>query len=239
MIPAREDSTTDYIRQKAIIYRSNEPTKYQHAINDASITLCLANPDLLSDRQKLLQECREYIHQQGYSYKKGKSRSRMFNSEPVEKPKRMKVSTAIRKSRIDELTERIKDLTDQISFKEKRREQASNVHDYKQCDLLTEQMVKLKREKSSLENEVSQLKLRQKRSDQYQAKRRPSTDRSRSSTPISSFMNKIITKSASSDFCSQSTSAEGDTANDTEVISSSDESEKNEGSPFLKGPPQP
>ena len=50
----------------------------------------------------------------------GKSRSTMFKSKLEEKPKRMKVSTAIRNGRIAELTDRMKDLTDQISLKEKR-----------------------------------------------------------------------------------------------------------------------
>ena len=209
MAPDRDESTASYISQKALIYRSSGPTRHQKAMNEASITLCSSNPDLLNDRQELITKCREYVHEQGFAYKKGKSRSRILSPSSEEEPvkcKRIKISASIRKSRIDELTDRIKDISNQVTFKEKRREQATNVHDYKQCDMLTEQMVELKREKNCLQTEVDQLKARQKRSSQYQLRKESVSDRSRSSTPISS----AFRQSTSSDICSSVGDEEAD-----------------------------
>ena len=51
----------------------------------------------------------------------------------------------------------VKDLSDQITYKEKRRESASNVHNYKECDMLTEQMSALKAECREHERELAEL----------------------------------------------------------------------------------
>ena len=52
-------------------------------------------------------------------------------------PKGPKISGEIRQNRIIELEDRIKDLNDTLMYKEKRREKACNVHNYKECDELT------------------------------------------------------------------------------------------------------
>ena len=61
-----------------------------------------------------------------------------------------------------ELQDKIKDLNERIEFKCKRRDAASNVRNYKECDELTEQMSNLKSEKRQLNTELSALTKRQK-----------------------------------------------------------------------------
>ena len=84
--------------------------------------------------------------------------SRFLNPElATEHPKRKKVNEDYRVSRIAELQERIKDITDQLGYKEKRRENASLSHNYKECDQITEQMSELKCERRKLDIELSAL----------------------------------------------------------------------------------
>ena len=128
----------DYIRKQSKIYGRNSTrslSKYEERINETSAQLCLQTPDLLSDRTLLLKECRRVVDEEGYNYKKGKSRSRSLNPDvSSDPPKRKKINEEYRLSRIAELEEQIKDITDRLRYKEKRRESASIVHNYKECE---------------------------------------------------------------------------------------------------------
>ena len=79
------------------------------------------------------------------STKRGKSRSHKINP-------RFNLTKCL--SRIEEINEKVKDITDQIGFKEKPRETANNLHHYKECDELTEQISFLKSEKWKLDFEL-------------------------------------------------------------------------------------
>lgn len=153
-------------------------------MNEVSEELCLNNPLLLNDRQRLLNEARKRLHELGYNYKKGQSRSKTLNPDfPSEgsTPKRKKITEEFRLSRIDELQDKVKDLNDQIAYKEKRREAASNIHNYKDCDVLTEQMSALKTEKRQLEYELATLTKKQNKSKWYKERKRTSVSSSPSS----------------------------------------------------------
>ena len=148
---AQADKSTECIKE----HSKSNVTAYQQRINDAAAELCLHDHNLLSDRKLLLERARERVHESGYSYKKGSSRSKTLNpSDGKATPKRRKISQDTRLSRIAEVRDRIKDLSDQIGFKEKRRECASAVRNYKECDTLTEQMSVLKTERRQLETEL-------------------------------------------------------------------------------------
>ena len=82
-------------------------TTYQSKINDAAAKLCMETPDLLSDRQKLLELSREQVHKQGYNYRKGKTRSKRFAPESSNDQKRPKLSEDVRIRRISQLEEDI------------------------------------------------------------------------------------------------------------------------------------
>jgi len=107
---------------------------------------------------------REYTNQ-GILTKKGSSRSKTLNpSDGKATPKRRNISQDTRLSRIAEVRDRIKDLSDQIGFKEMRRECASAVRNYKECDALTEQMSVLNTERRQLETELTLLTKKQSKS---------------------------------------------------------------------------
>ena len=92
-------------------------------------------------------------------------------------PKRKKINEEYCTSRIAELQERIKDITDQLGYKEKRCESASMVHNYKECDQITEQMLELNCERRKLDIQLAGLTKRQNKSKWYFGKK---TSRSKS-----------------------------------------------------------
>ena len=135
-------------------------------------------------------------------YKKGKSRSKRF-SEPAAgdtatPTKRPKITQDVRLQRIAELREIIKDVSDQILYKEKRREKASNVHNYKECDMLTEQISALKGECREHKRELAELERKQKKSLSYQKRRELSSQASSSYPSSGSAMSPISIMSSSS-----------------------------------------
>ena len=189
--PPTAPMNKDYIRKESKIYGKNSArslSKYEEQINHASAQLCIRNPDLLHDRAYLLKECRKILDDEGYAYKKGKSRSRELNLVPDLAqciPKLKKINQDIRLSRITELQERVKDITEQLSYKEKRRENASVMHNYKDCDLISEQMSELKSERRKLNIELTNLTRRQKKSKWYHGKKLARKDSAQSTLDFS------------------------------------------------------
>ena len=117
--------TKEYIAENSKIYGRNSErglTKYQEAMNDVAMKLCLQNPNLLSDRKALLEASRKQLDESGYIYKKGKSRSKRLNSGDDDSSvnKRVKVNKDFRLTRITELKEQIKDKSEQVKYKELR-----------------------------------------------------------------------------------------------------------------------
>ena len=75
-----------------------------------------------------------------------------------------------------ELEEDLKQLDQQIMFKEKRRDQAESVRNYKLCDELTEEVGKLKATRREASNELKLFQKKVKQARWYQEKRRRSSD---------------------------------------------------------------
>ena len=142
-------------------------TKYEREMNEVSMQLCLQTPNLLSDRKALLEASRKKLDESGYGYKKGKSRSKRLTADEGSPKKRAKINRDFRLARIAELQEQIKDKKEQLEFKELRRDAAKNVHYYKECDKLTEQMAELKAGRRQLEQELAALTKKQKKSEWY------------------------------------------------------------------------
>ena len=138
----------------------------------------------MTNRGLLLEQARKRVYDSGYVYKKGKYRSKLLNTNTDDEapaPKRKKISQDYRLERIAELQDKIKDMNERIEFKNKRRDAASNVRNYKECDEFTEQMSNLKNEKRLLETELSALTKKQKKSVWYKKKKNDADDNSESS----------------------------------------------------------
>ena len=79
------------------------------------------------------------------------------------------------RGRNKELEEDLKQLDQQIMFKEKRRDQAETVRNYKLCDELTEDVGKLKTARREAFNELKRFQRKEKRARWYHEKKRRSS----------------------------------------------------------------
>ena len=136
----------------------------------------VANPKLLDDRDELLKLARVKVNDDGYNYKKGKSRSKRFHesSSAVKQVKQTTAPTYVRTQRMLHLEDSLKDIDKQIGFKELRREQAINSRQYQICDEITHEITKLKTQRYQEQIELKSLQRKEQQSKWY--KKRKETD---------------------------------------------------------------
>ena len=106
----------------------------------------------------------------GTSIKKeslGQKRLKYAASNSQCSTRRIRINQDYRENRISELEDKIRDISDRIGFKLKRRECASNMNNYKECDNLTAQISSLKTEKRQLAIELAMLQKKDKKSQRY------------------------------------------------------------------------
>ena len=108
--------------KKNLLYAKN-PNNYQKAINNASFNLCFNNPSLLLESKgTLLEMAKKKIHEDGYCYKKGQTRSKVLNPSTLEdeppQPKRKKINTYERQRRIKELNDELSGVNRHIRIKD-------------------------------------------------------------------------------------------------------------------------
>ena len=168
----------DEVFKSAMIFKKETTrplTDYQKRINEEAGKLALTHPELLSRRGELLEKAQELVVMSGYTFKKGKSRSRKFSSpEPVEAPRRVKISADIRRKRMRALEEDISTMDEQLKFKMNRRQQAEAERKYKLCEEITEELSRVKQAKREKANELSVLQSKEKKALWYK-KRKEST----------------------------------------------------------------
>lgn len=148
--------------------------------------MALLQPSLLrkGNRGLLLEKARKKVADEGYSFKKGVSRSKVYGNVGTNSSKRSKINQDVRENRLKEVQEDLTDLNAHIAFKEKRLSQAESLKDYKLCDRITEEIIECKSRKRELENELRLLNKKDRK-----AKKRVEALQSkliRSSTPVSS-----------------------------------------------------
>lgn len=172
------------LEQQAVIFRKtiNRPlSDFQVRVNEAAVELVRFQPSLVRKRGELLEKARQKVADDGYCFKKGKSRSKVYGVRDAEPAvsKRPKLDQRVREERIKELEEDIADVNSHIVFKEKRRTQAEGARNYKVCDELTEEILECKGRRRDLEKQLKLLLRSEKRSKKRQEKLR-----SRSKTPM-------------------------------------------------------
>lgn len=162
------------IKQCAIIYKKESVrplSEYQKSINKTAQEICLQNPMYLRSRQKLLDAARSKVDQT-YAFKKGKSRSKKYSTDSDQSAsKRPRLSFDARADRMKALEEEVKNIKERISYKEKRREMAENIKNYKNCDDLTEEISSLSKQRRELESELVLLQKKDKRAKSYLLKK--------------------------------------------------------------------
>ena len=127
---------TQEIKKEAIFFKKEPLSTYHIKVNEASQAICLCKLSMLRKRSELLALAKQSVHDSGYLYRKGASRSKQYGSavDNATKPKRVKTSTDERVSHLKTIKEELSDLQNQVSFKRKRLDAAEVTKNYKLCD---------------------------------------------------------------------------------------------------------
>ena len=116
-------------KEKSAINANN----YQKAINNASFSLCFNNLALLLETKGEM--AKKKVHEDGYCYKKGQTRSKVLNPTTLEgeppQPQHQKINAYERQRRIKEVNN---ELSGHIRIKEQRLEHATASRNFKVCD---------------------------------------------------------------------------------------------------------
>ena len=133
--------------------------------------LCLDNPALLQDRGRLISLSREKLHNDGFTYAKKKSRSKVFGSSGVESgevaAKKPRWSQELRSKRISQILEDIEEVEKRTKFIERSREKYANVQQYEHAAEKCKEIAKLRAEKRNLQSELDELKKLEVKSKRY------------------------------------------------------------------------
>lgn len=138
------DEAKKEIEEQATIYRNpkNCPlTDFHIRVNEAAKQLAVSKQSLVRKRGELLELARKKVADEGYCFKKGKSRSKVDGKKgDVSEPKQVKLDQSVREDKKKDMEELVADVTTHISIKEKRRDQAEKSHNYKVCDEVTQEL---------------------------------------------------------------------------------------------------
>lgn len=164
-----------YIRQQCCFYGkdpSKKITEYHRRVNAAAFELATQQPHLLCSRHALLQRAQERVEENGYIFKKGRSRAKRHssNGEDTHKTKRSLTTEAARLHRIAVVDEELKSLNERLMYKEKERDMASNIRNYRRCEELTREKSELKERRREYQKEKKLLHRKQMQSAWYRRK---------------------------------------------------------------------
>ena len=81
---------------------------------------------------------------------------------------RIKISAEVRQKRVRALEEDIANLDQQLSFKEKRRQQSENIRNYKLCEEITQEIRLVTQQRRQLFEELSQYWEKERKAIWYQ-----------------------------------------------------------------------
>ena len=140
------------MKREAIIFKKEPLSTYHLKVNEAAQQICLHKLSLLRNRAKLLVLAKEEVHNAGYVYRKGKSRSKVYGSE-VTPVKRVKTSAEEHLGRMKGIKEELADISVSHSGKKgwmQRRYQ-------KTTSQLSEEIADLNKTKRVLELEINAL----------------------------------------------------------------------------------
>ena len=127
------------------------------------------NPSLLLGKKgDLFKLAQEKVYQDGYQYKKGKSRSKRYLlPEDDTQPKRSKLDSTTRQERMMEIQDLISDIDRTIGFKQRRIETATATRNFKTCDELSQEISSLKAERREYTAELALLQKKATKSSWY------------------------------------------------------------------------
>ena len=174
-------------------------------MNATALELCLENPTLSDNKQKLMELSRKKLDNDGYNYSKKRSRSKLFGTgsmESASSSKKMKMSEDLRTKKVEELTADIASLEDRMRLLQKQRARDEQLKQYMRASAMEEEIAKLRRDKRKYEEEVLLIQKKQEKSKWYKDRKSTSSSStsssdgsssSGSSKPLSSFWKKSCT----------------------------------------------
>ena len=188
------------IERKSQIYdtskidTSHKMWSYYCEINKASLKLAMDNPDLLNNKNKLTSLARKLAHENGYTYKKRKTRSKQFGDGG--ESKREYLSEALKVKRLQEIQEDLTDTDTQMALLTRQREKHVNVKQFGQAANITDQISQLRGKKRKLEQELTLIQAK-KRQCQRQKSKVIKVSTNQAPPKISTFFNISTTTAAS------------------------------------------
>ena len=168
-----QSSSTSLFAEKCKVFKKEPITKYKQLINEAAFELSIETPTLLCDRKALLTSARKRVHDNGYEYKKGKSRPVQLDHRNANK--RQKIDASTRTKQLSDLEQRLNNINLSIKMKQNRCQESEKDKNYKLCDELMSDISALLVEQQLIESELSTLKRKGKKSYWYHRRRSSST----------------------------------------------------------------
>ena len=119
----------------------------------------MQTPQLLLDKGGRLKQAQVKVHNDGYAYKKGHSRSQQHTdaAPSPSQPKRVKICKDERERRILDVSEQMGDLDRLIRIKERRIEEATTTRSFAAADQLAKEVRTYKQERVQLRTELAAL----------------------------------------------------------------------------------
>ena len=156
-----QSSSTSLFAEKCKVFKKEPITKYKQLINEAAFELSIETPTLLCDRKALLTSARKRVHDNGYEYKKGKSRPVQLDHRNANK--RQKIDASTRTKQPSDLEQRLNNINLSIKMKQNRCQESEKDKIYKLCDELMSDISALLVEQQLIESELSTLKRKEKK----------------------------------------------------------------------------
>ena len=219
MYPCFSEAYKNRIVEESTIYKrpDGQLKVFEKCVNSAAKDLCLA----LLSRSTLLELARKKVAEEGYTFKKGHSRWKVYGKSLSDMPKRPKFDEKMREERIHSIEEELTDISRILQFKEKRLSQHEVDRNYRSCEQVTEEMMSLKGRKRELEGEKTILLKKARRAKKRKravltsdtsdvAPSSPSPGSSRPVTP-----HEILSSSVNSSVNSPARSPESDSENES------------------------
>jgi hypothetical protein len=108
----------------------------------------------------------------GYQFVKGKSRSKSVSDAESDgsATKRAKLSSEERSRKIKLLRENLQTLTNRLGFKARQLDKERCIRNFKQCDTISGEMMEIRKERASLERQLSALMKKEGKAEWYKKK---------------------------------------------------------------------
>ena len=163
-----------------------------------------------------LKQARVKVHNDGYAYKKGHSRSQQYSDAGPSQAKRTKICKDEGDQRILDISEQMSDLDRLIQIKERRIEEATTTRSFAAADQLAKEVRTYKQERVQLRTELATLQKKEKRHKSYILKKKQPADSAGCEYPADESI--VDLKDQSSDTAKDHLTTEADENEPTEQI---------------------